>query len=136
MTNSAAVESNPSSDSSSVPTLSAIDAPDFLAAVNFPADGLVAGIVQDVDTREILMIAWMNRDSLEQTLALGEAVFWSRSRGMIWHKGATSGNVQKVVELRLDCDGDAVLMLVKPAGPACHTGAVSCFFRQTRPENQ
>lgn len=75
------------------------------------------------------MVAWMDRTSLAETLRRREAVFWSRSRGELWHKGATSGNVQRVVEIRLDCDGDTLLVLVEPAGPACHTGAVSCFFR-------
>lgn len=103
---------------------------ELLGAVKFDAAGLAAAIVQDVHTDAVLMIAWMNRASLEQTLETGEAVFWSRSRQEIWHKGATSGNVQRVVEIRLDCDGDALLLRVEPAGPACHTGATSCFFRQ------
>ena len=75
------------------------------------------------------MMAWMNAASLQRTLDLGETVFWSRSRQEYWHKGATSGNVQRVVDLRIDCDGDTLLLLVEPAGPACHTGAASCFFR-------
>jgi phosphoribosyl-AMP cyclohydrolase/phosphoribosyl-ATP pyrophosphohydrolase/phosphoribosyl-AMP cyclohydrolase len=75
------------------------------------------------------MMAWMNQVSLRQTLSCGETVFWSRSRQELWHKGASSGNVQRVVEIRVDCDGDTLLVLVHPAGPACHTGAVSCFFR-------
>jgi phosphoribosyl-AMP cyclohydrolase len=108
-----------------------ISAEELLDTVKFDAAGLAAAIVQDIHTREVLMIAWMNRESLVQTLAQGEAVFWSRSRQELWHKGATSGNVQRVVQIRVDCDGDALLLLVEPAGPACHTGAVSCFFRQT-----
>lgn len=103
---------------------------EFMAAVQFDQAGLVPAIVQDVTTQQVLMMAWMNAESLQQTLALGEAVFWSRSRQNLWHKGATSGNVQKVVEVRLDCDGDTLLLLVDPAGPACHTGEVSCFFRK------
>jgi phosphoribosyl-AMP cyclohydrolase len=75
------------------------------------------------------MFAWMNADSLHLTQQLGEAVFWSRSRGELWHKGATSGNTMKVVQIRVDCDEDVLLLQVKPAGPACHTGAESCFFR-------
>ena len=75
------------------------------------------------------MMAWMNAESLRRTLALGETVFWSRSRQEFWHKGATSGNTQRVVDLRVDCDGDTLLILVEAAGPACHTGAVSCFYR-------
>ncbi|MEX1020884.1 MAG: phosphoribosyl-AMP cyclohydrolase [Litorilinea sp.] len=111
-------------------TIAALTAEELLAAIQFDGAGLAAAIVQDIHTNEVLMIAWMSRASLEQTLTTGEAVFWSRSRQEIWHKGATSGNVQRVVEIRLDCDGDALLLRVKPAGPACHTGAVSCFFRQ------
>ncbi len=107
-----------------------ITADELWGAVKFDATGLVAAIVQDVQTRQVLMMAWMNAESLRQTLSLGEAVFWSRSRQELWRKGATSGNVQRVVELRVDCDGDTLLLLVDPAGPACHTGAVSCFFRR------
>lgn len=91
--------------------------------------GLIPCIVQDADTLEVLMMAWMNAESLGLTLERGETVFWSRSRQELWHKGATSGNVQKLVELRYDCDADALLALVHPAGPACHTGARSCFYR-------
>ena len=91
--------------------------------------GLIPCIVQDADTREVLMMAWMNAESLAFTLERGETVFWSRSRQELWHKGATSGNIQKVVEIRYDCDADTLLALVHPAGPACHTGATSCFYR-------
>jgi len=91
--------------------------------------GLLPTVVQDQTTREILMVAWMSRDSLALTLERGEAVFWSRSRGELWHKGATSGNVMRVREVRVDCDEDTLLLLVDPAGPACHTGALSCFYR-------
>ena len=91
--------------------------------------GLVPCIVQDADTKDVLMMAWMNEESLRRTIACGETVFWSRSRREYWHKGATSGNTQKVVCLRYDCDADALLALVHPAGPACHTGATSCFYR-------
>lgn len=97
--------------------------------LTYNADGLVPCIVQDVDTLEVLMMAWMNEESLELTLERGETVFWSRSRQELWHKGATSGNVQKLVELRYDCDADTLLALVHPAGPACHTGERTCFFR-------
>ena len=100
-----------------------------LPELAYNADGLVPCIVQDADTREVLMMAWMSAESLSLTLERGETVFWSRSRQELWHKGATSGNVQKVVELRYDCDADTLLALVRPAGPACHTGARSCFFR-------
>lgn len=97
--------------------------------LTYNADGLVPCIVQDADTLEVLMMAWMNEESFELTLERGETVFWSRSRQELWHKGATSGNVQKLVELRYDCDADTLLALVHPAGPACHTGECTCFFR-------
>ena len=97
--------------------------------VRFNADDLVPTIVQDATTRDVLMMAWMSRESLQRTLDLGETVFWSRSRQELWHKGATSGNTQRVIDLRVDCDGDTLLVLVDPAGPACHTGAMTCFFR-------
>ena len=95
----------------------------------FNEAGLVPCIVQDADTLEVLMMAWMSAETLRLTLELGETVFWSRSRQEVWHKGATSGNTQKLVEMRYDCDGDTLLALVHPAGPACHTGERSCFFR-------
>ena len=104
-----------------------MDAADFVTQVRFGPEGLVPCIVQDAATGEVLMAAYGNAASLAATVASCEAHFWSRSRGELWHKGATSGNVQRVVELRLDCDHDAILMRVLPAGPACHTGAVSCF---------
>jgi len=97
--------------------------------IKFDSNGLIPAIVQDVKTKEVLMMAWMNAESLRLTIEKGETVFWSRSRQEIWHKGVTSGNVQKVVEIRVDCDADTLLVLVEPAGPACHTGERSCFFR-------
>ncbi len=93
------------------------------------AAGLVPAVVQDATSHAVLMVAWMNAESLEQTRATGEAHFWSRSRGELWRKGGTSGNVMRVREIRVDCDADTLLLLVDPAGPACHTGAVSCFYR-------
>jgi phosphoribosyl-AMP cyclohydrolase len=105
----------------------------LVAAVRFNADGLAAAIVQDASTHEVLMMAWMNAESLRRTIEQGQTVFWSRSRQEYWHKGATSGHTQRVKELRLDCDGDVLLVLVEPNGPACHTGAVSCFFRALAP---
>ena len=96
--------------------------------VKYDANGLVPAIVQDAQTREVLMLAYMSRESLARTLETGETVFWSRSRGELWHKGETSGHTQRVVAVHYDCDGDAVLVLVEPRGPACHTGATSCFF--------
>ena len=92
--------------------------------------GLIPAIVQDVKTGQVLMMAYMNEKSLSMTLDSGETVFWSRSRQELWHKGATSGNTQKVAEMYLDCDTDTILIKVVPAGPACHTGKISCFFNQ------
>jgi len=101
----------------------------LLSALVYNEAGLIPTIVQDASTHQVLMMAWMNAESLGRTLEIGETVFWSRSRQEFWHKGATSGNTQRVVELRADCDSDTLLVLVEPAGPACHTGAVSCFFQ-------
>jgi len=91
--------------------------------------GLVPAIVQNNQSLEVLMMAWMNADSLQRTRETGEAWFWSRSRQELWHKGATSGNTQKVIQIKVDCDGDTLLLFVNPAGPACHTGARTCFYR-------
>ncbi len=91
--------------------------------------GLAPAIVQDARTGQVLMLAWMNAEAWQLTQETGEAHFWSRSRQSLWHKGETSGNVQYVVEIRLDCDKDAILLRVEPAGPACHTGEPSCFFQ-------
>ncbi len=97
--------------------------------LTFDANGLIPAIVQDEETGEVLMLAYMNSESLAQTLQTGETWFWSRTRGELWHKGATSGNTQTVRDLRLDCDGDTILIRVKPRGPACHTGERTCFFQ-------
>lgn len=97
--------------------------PDF-----YKGGGLLPTVVQDSITKEVLMVAWMNEESFHKTLEAKETWFWSRSRQELWHKGGTSGNVQHVVDMKLDCDGDTLLVLVKAEGPACHTGAVSCFF--------
>lgn len=97
--------------------------------IRFDTQGLVPVIVQDAASGEVLMLAYANRQALDKTLETGQSHFWSRSRDELWHKGATSGNVQRVREIRVDCDADAILYLVEPAGPACHTGARSCFFR-------
>ncbi len=94
----------------------------------FNADGLVPAVVQDASTGDVLMLAYMNNAAWRRTLQTKQAWFWSRSRGELWQKGATSGNRMTVVEVRLDCDEDSVLLRVDPAGPACHTGEVSCFF--------
>jgi len=104
--------------------------------VRYDENGLVPAIVQDADSGKVLMLAYMNQAALELTLRTGETHFWSRSRKEMWHKGATSGNVQRVVEMRLDCDGDAILARVKPAGPACHTGEESCFFNHYDEERE
>ena len=100
-----------------------------MQSLKFDANGLITTVVQDSKTKDVLMVAWMNAESLQKTLESGETWFWSRSRGELWHKGETSSNVQKVVEVRYDCDGDTLLVLVEPAGPACHTGETSCFYR-------
>lgn len=99
----------------------------LLAAVQFNADGLVPAIAQQVGTGEVLMLAWMSRESLELTLDTGDATYFSRSRGQLWVKGETSGNRQRVVAVAADCDGDTLLLQVEQTGPACHTGAHSCF---------
>ena len=98
--------------------------------LKFNQDGLIPAIVQDATTHQVLMMAWANRESLALMQAQGETWFWSRSRGELWHKGATSGNTQKVTDIYYDCDSDTLLIQVEPAGPACHTGEVSCFFRK------
>lgn len=95
----------------------------------FDAAGLIAAIAQDVETGEVLMLAWMNAEALRLTLKTGRATYWSRSRGEIWVKGDTSGHTQEVVEVRVDCDQDAVLLKVRQTGGACHTGRESCFYR-------
>lgn len=97
----------------------------------FNEQGLIPAIVQSADTDRVLMLAWMNSESLSQTLELGETVFYSRSRQELWHKGATSGNTQTVVKIELDCDADSLLILVKENGPACHNGTESCFDTKT-----
>jgi phosphoribosyl-AMP cyclohydrolase len=102
----------------------------MMEQLKFNEAGLIPTIVQDADSRQVLMMAWMSTHSLRRTLETGQTWFWSRSRQELWHKGATSGNTQTVRELYYDCDGDTLLILVKAAGPACHTGNVSCFFRQ------
>jgi phosphoribosyl-AMP cyclohydrolase len=104
----------------------------LLDAVRFDRDGLVACIAQQHDTGEVLMMAWMNRAALAETLSTGRVCYWSRSRQALWRKGETSGQVQRLVDLRLDCDGDALLALVDQHGVACHTGRRSCFYRALR----
>ncbi len=103
----------------------------MISAVDLKFDerGLIPAVVQDATTGQVLMVAYMDALALDMTQRTGEAHFWSRSRQSLWHKGATSGNVQQVVEIRVDCDADTLLVLVEPAGPACHTGEISCFYR-------
>ena len=103
-----------------------------LAAIAFDANGLVPAIAQQHDTGEVLMMAWMNREAVEETLATGRVCYFSRSRGRLWRKGETSGQTQRLVELRVDCDGDTLLLLVDQTGVACHTGRRNCFFRAAR----
>jgi len=105
---------------------------EVLAAIAFDANGLVASIAQQHDTGEVLMLAWMNREAVAETLTTGQVCYFSRSRGRLWRKGESSGQTQRLVELRLDCDGDAILLLVDQLGVACHTGRRSCFFRAAR----
>lgn len=95
----------------------------------FDDRGLLPAIVQDVETKDVLMLAWVDAEAVKRSMDTGSSWFWSRSRQEYWNKGATSGNTQEVVEVRYDCDADTVLMLVRPAGPACHTGEYSCFHR-------
>ncbi len=104
----------------------------FLDAIRFDGRGLVAAVAQQHDSGEVLMLAWMNREAVAETLETGRVCYWSRSRGALWRKGETSGQVQRLVEMRLDCDGDALLLLVDQAGVACHTGRRSCFYRAQR----
>ncbi|HEU4351012.1 MAG TPA: phosphoribosyl-AMP cyclohydrolase [Burkholderiales bacterium] len=103
----------------------------FLDEVPWSGDGLIAAVAQDASTGRVLTVAWMNRDALKQTIEKQQAVYWSRARKRLWRKGEESGHVQKVVEVRLDCDADAVLLKVEQVGGiACHTGRESCFFRK------
>jgi phosphoribosyl-AMP cyclohydrolase len=103
-----------------------------LGEINFGPDGLVPAIAQQHDTGEVLMMAWMNREAVRLTLAEGRACYWSRTRQALWRKGETSGQIQRLQDLRLDCDGDTVLLLVDQTGVACHTGRRNCFFRAIR----
>lgn len=106
------------------------DAAQIIEQLNWNEAGLLPAIVQDDKTQEVLMMAYMNRESLKLSLESGETWFWSRSRGELWHKGGTSGNTQAISSIHYDCDADTLLLKVKPEGPACHTGEVSCFYRE------
>lgn len=98
--------------------------------LKYNKQGLIPAVVQDIETKDVLMVAYMNEESLKKTIESGETVFYSRSRQKLWHKGETSGNTQKIEEIYYDCDKDTLLVLVQPAGPACHTGNTSCFYRK------
>ncbi len=104
----------------------------MLAAIKFDAQGLVPAVAQQHDSGEVLMVAWMNRDAVAETMRTGRVCYWSRSRGTPWRKGDTSGHTQTLVDLRVDCDGDTLLALVDQVGVACHTGRHNCFFRAVR----
>lgn len=101
-----------------------------LAALTYNADGLIPAIAQQQSTKEVLMMAWMNEASIRETLETGQVCYWSRSRQTYWRKGESSGHVQKLVEMRADCDGDALLLLVNQTGPACHTNRTDCFYNR------
>ena len=105
-------------------------AEDWLDAINWDNNGLVPAIAQDVETGQVLTLAWMNRDAIEKTLADGRATYFSRSRGKLWRKGEMSGHFQDLEEMRFDCDGDAILLRVRQQGPACHTNRPNCFYLQ------
>lgn len=107
-------------------------AADLLALLKFDAHGLVPAIAQQHDSGEVLMLAWMNRDAVAETLATRQVCYWSRSRKKLWRKGETSGHRQRLVDFRIDCDGDTLLVLVDQTGPACHTGHHNCFFTAVR----
>ncbi|MBF0168603.1 MAG: phosphoribosyl-AMP cyclohydrolase [Alphaproteobacteria bacterium] len=108
---------------------------DLLNQISFDTQGLIPAIAQDQATGEILMMAWMNRDAVEETLRTGQVCYWSRSRGKLWRKGESSGQQQRLVEMRLDCDGDTLLLKVEQKGVACHTGRKSCFYRAAQNGN-
>lgn len=109
---------------------------EFLDKLTWTADGLIPVITQQHDTGEVLMMAWMNRESLDLTLNTGWVTYWSRSRNLLWKKGESSGHLQRLIELRADCDGDALLCLADQKGGACHTGRDNCFYFSLRPEEQ
>jgi phosphoribosyl-AMP cyclohydrolase len=112
--------------------MSALSPTDFIAGVKFDDRGLVTAVAQDANDGRVLMVAWMNREALTRTLETRDVTYWSRSRGELWHKGETSGHTQRLVEAWIDCDGDTLLLKVNQTGPACHTGAPTCFFGQAK----
>ncbi|MEH6477972.1 MAG: phosphoribosyl-AMP cyclohydrolase [Sneathiella sp.] len=105
---------------------------DLASLLKFNSDGLIPAIAQQHDTGEILMMAWMNQDAIDETLATGQVCYWSRSRSALWRKGESSGQAQKLVNFRLDCDGDTILLKVEQTGVACHTGRHNCFFYEAK----
>ncbi len=105
---------------------------DWLDAIKWDENGLMPAVAQDAKTKDILMLAWINREALSEALKCGNAVYWSRSRDRLWRKGEESGHVQKIIDIRLDCDNDALIYLVEQTGLACHTGRRSCFFQQLK----
>ncbi|HVY12214.1 MAG TPA: phosphoribosyl-AMP cyclohydrolase [Alphaproteobacteria bacterium] len=105
---------------------------ELFASLTLNEQGLLPVVAQDHKTREVLMLAWMNRDALQRTLESGDVTYWSRSRQKLWRKGETSGHTQRLIEARIDCDGDTLLLLVEQKGPACHTGEANCFFRPVK----
>jgi phosphoribosyl-AMP cyclohydrolase len=112
--------------------MSALSPTDFIAGVKFDDRGLVTAVAQDANDGRVLMVAWMNREALTRTLETRDVTYWSRSRGELWRKGETSGHTQRLVEAWIDCDGDTLLLKVDQTGPACHTGAPTCFFGQAK----
>jgi phosphoribosyl-AMP cyclohydrolase len=116
------------------PATATADLTALLDAVRFSADGLVPAIAQQAGSGEVLMMAWMNREALIETVTTGRVCYWSRSRGGLWRKGESSGQVQRLKELRVDCDGDTLLLVVDQTGVACHTGRRSCFYRAWQPD--
>lgn len=109
---------------------------DWLDAIKWDENGLMPAVAQDAKTKDILMLAWINREALSEALKCGNAVYWSRSRGRLWRKGEESGHVQKIIDIRLDCDNDALIYLVEQTGLACHTGRRSCFFQQLNTDGE
>jgi phosphoribosyl-AMP cyclohydrolase len=126
----------PSAETPARPRAGAVDDPPFLAALKWTADGLVPAIVQEVETGEVLMMAWMDEHALRRTFETGQTHFYSRSRRAAWHKGATSGHVQEVTSIFVDCDADVVLIKARQVGGACHEGYRSCFARRVGPDGR
>lgn len=120
-------------------TTTVVDSGTLIAAmteastITFDSDGLIPAVVQDARSGEVLLLAWMNREALGRTLESGSVTFWSRSRGELWVKGATSGNTLTLVSVQINCEGNSLLVLAHPAGPTCHTGNISCFYRELDP---